>query len=227
MGRDKALIEVGGRALIEHALAALDGVCGEVLLACGSAPRYEHLGRRLVLDLRPSGATELGPLAGLAAALEATRTEWLIALGCDMPGAEAELLEALARFAEAGELDVAMFATEAGPEPLCAVYRRTCSWAAREALERGEARLTAFHAGRVSSAAGARELRVATLRAADLPSPLRARLPRAIRNLNTPADLLSAERASLEPDSLDPESGDGAVEPDAAQAPSDLRALRT
>jgi molybdopterin-guanine dinucleotide biosynthesis protein A len=227
MGRDKALIEIGGRALIEHALAALDGVCGEVLLACGSAPRYEHLGRRLVLDLRPGGATELGPLAGLAAALEATRTEWLIALACDMPGAEPELLEELARIAAAGELDVAMLATEAGPEPLCAVYRRTCSWAAREALERGEMRLTAFHGGRTSPAADARALRVATLRADDLSPRLRARLSRAVRNLNTPADVLSVERASLEPGALDPQSGDGADESDAAQAPSDLRALRS
>lgn len=190
MGRDKAAIEIGGKTLLEHALAALDPLCAEVLLASGSAPRFPDLGRREVLDAAP----DAGPLAGLVAALEASRTEWLIALACDMPGVDTRVLEELVSVAQEGGWDVTMLGAPSGPEPLCAVYRASCAPAARAALLAGRVKLTDFHSLESRSA-----LRVVTRPIDRFSAPLRGAALESARNLNTPEDLARAlERARVD-----------------------------
>ncbi len=180
MGRDKATIEFGGKTLLERAVAALEPLCVEVLLASGSAARFPQLGRREVLDAAP----DAGPLAGLVAALEASRTEWMIALACDMPGVDTRVLEELARVAQEGGWDVTMLATPTGPEPLCAVYRTSCAPAARAALRAGRVRLTDFH-----TLDDGQALRVISQPVERLSETLRGPALESIRNLNTPEDL--------------------------------------
>lgn len=150
MGRDKSLLEVRGETLLAHAIGTLEPVASEVLLACGPSERYAEYGRRLVLDRFEDG----GPLAGLEAALSASRTEWIVALACDMPRADASTL---GRLLEREDLDVCFLRTERGVEPLCAVYRRTCLAPMRAALEAGERKVVSFlRFGRLQ--AGDREL---------------------------------------------------------------------
>ena len=75
MGADKAGLRLSGPTLLERAVAELDSIAAETLLACGPASRYAELGRPLVLDRCADG----GPLAGIEAALARARTEWLAA----------------------------------------------------------------------------------------------------------------------------------------------------
>lgn len=135
MGRDKALLRIGPGTLLERAVELVEPLVGEVVLACGPEPRYGELGRRLALDGIPDG----GPLTGLAAGLAAARTEWVLALACDMPGLERGLLEGLLAAAAEG-VDVVAFADGRGDEPLCALYRPKSAlprvWAALAAGER-------------------------------------------------------------------------------------------
>lgn len=195
MGRDKALIEFEGRTLLERCLDELEAVCGRVVLACGTTPRYEQFGRELALDSR----ADAGPLAGLLAALDAARTEWTIAVACDMPHVDREVLHELARFAAAGAWDVTMLGGDLGVEPLCAVYHRRCQPHVLAALERGESRLISFHDSAIdASAAGAATLRVTEMRTDLFPPALRTRAKLAASNLNTPADL--ARATSSRPD---------------------------
>ncbi len=140
MGRDKSLLEVRGETLLARAIAVLEGVPSEVLLACGPAERYAEYGRRLVLDRFEDG----GPLAGLEAAIAAAGTEWIAALACDMPRAEPSVFRSLLERAERDGLDVCFLATEGGIEPLCAVYRNTCAGPMRAALESGDRRVVSF-----------------------------------------------------------------------------------
>ncbi len=172
MGVDKALLtDARGQSMLQRALSRLEPICGEVLLACGRAPRYGDLGRELVLDQRADG----GPLAGLEASLSRARTPWTLVLACDMPRASTEHLLALLARTEADDLDVCMFETEGGAEPLFAAYSARCLPAVRAALDRGERRMVGFHAVPVEG----RALRIAALS---------ARGTNAAQNLNTPAD---------------------------------------
>lgn len=177
MGRDKALVAVQGRTLIERSLAALCAVADQVWLASGSEPRYPHLGLTCVLDVEPGA----GPLAGLAAGLRACSTPWLAVLSCDLPLAEGEMLRGLLVRAEAGGWDAALLGLPRGSQPLFAVYRTaTCAPAVSAALRAGERRMVSFHGG----------LRVVSVAAVELGGAAE----RAGINLNTPEDLRSLEQ---------------------------------
>ena len=169
MGADKALLEVGGRRLIDAALDALRPVAGRVVLASGSERRYGELGLEVALDSIENG----GPLAGLLAGLEVADTEWCAALACDMPRAAADQLSALLERASADGLDACLLENEGGLEPLFGVYRTSCIPAIRAALAAGERRMVSFHAG----------LSVGTLRS-EGPGPA--------LNVNTPGELRAA-----------------------------------
>jgi molybdopterin-guanine dinucleotide biosynthesis protein A len=176
MGRDKSLLEIGGRTLLERAIAVLDGIAAEVLLACGPTERYAELGRPLALDAFPDG----GPLAGLEAGLRRAGTEWVAALACDMPRAEPAIFGELLERAERDGLDVCFLRTSGGIEPLCAVYRRTCLEPMRAALSKGERKVVSFLRFDPRPKAGEVELD-----------------PDLAVNLNTPAEF-RAEARSLE-----------------------------
>jgi molybdopterin-guanine dinucleotide biosynthesis protein A len=179
MGRDKAELELDGRRLVEHAIDALQGVASTILIASGARARFRELGHACVLD----PIADAGPLAGLVAGLTAARTPWIVALACDMPRARTDVLAALLERAARDDLDAALFATDRGVEPLCAVYSRRSAHAAREALALGERRMTAFHAGRD----GARKLAIASFGARELGLALAA--SDAATNVNTPEEL--------------------------------------
>ena len=186
MGADKALLEVGGRRLLDIALAALDEVAGQVLLATGERARYADTGRASVLDAFPGS----GPLGGLLAGLEAAAAAgipWVAVLACDMPRADGAVLAALLAHARGQGLDACLLELERGTQPLCAVYRSSCAPAVRASLLAGGRRMIDFHR---QPGFG---LRIGSLRV-DAPGlPAGSRM--AAWNLNTPEEL-AAERSS-------------------------------
>jgi molybdopterin-guanine dinucleotide biosynthesis protein A len=172
MGTDKALLEIDSQPLAVRVASELRKSCAEVSLV-GDPGRYGHLGLRVVPDAFPGE----GPLAGIEAALSATSRENNLIVACDMPDLHPELFESL--FALEG--DVALPQYEDGKaEPLCAVYRRGCHTAVREALVNGIRRVTDALRYLESRGFALRYLRVAHV-------PMEHR--DAFRNLNTPEDL--------------------------------------
>ena len=184
MGRDKALLPIAGRALIERPLAALKQLAPRVVLATGAQPRYPELGLECVLD----GVPDAGPLAGLCAGLEASRTTWLAVLSWDLPLARAAVLAGRQRRAMAAGWDAALLEVSRGTQPLYAVYRSSCLGPVREALRRGERRMVAFHGGLVVGSVAAALLG---------PSAERSAL-----NLNTPEDFRTLEQELARGDTM-------------------------
>ena len=92
MGRDKALIEVDGRALASIAADALRaGGAGEVFAVGGDADALEGLGLRVVPDRWPGE----GPLGGIVTALDAARCEVAVVVACDLPYVTGEAVRAV------------------------------------------------------------------------------------------------------------------------------------
>jgi molybdopterin-guanine dinucleotide biosynthesis protein A len=176
MGRDKALLEIGGRTMLQRSIDALSAVAGRVLVASGARPRAEVEGASSVLDPFPGA----GPLAGLLAGLEAAHSDWLAVLACDMPRARAATLRALLGRAVEARADACLLDLERGSQPLFAVYHRACSKAVRAALERGDRRMVSF---------------LADVRAETLPADaLGPGTALDAHNVNTPEDLARLER---------------------------------
>lgn len=190
MGADKARLELGGRGLLERAVETLRAVAPRVALACGPSPRYAELGLELVLDPDLGAGARPGPIAGILAGLEGLGAERVLALACDMPRVDAELVTALVGRARAESLDACLFESASGLEPLCAVYHRRCAAAMRAALAAGERRVVAFLAHPAEDEA---PLRVGRVHERELGGPRRERA----LNLNTPHDF-ARERARWE-----------------------------
>ena len=98
-GVDKGLVAIAGRPMIEHVLDALRPQVGELMInANRNLERYARYGCRVLPD---SQAGYLGPLAGVASALAAIRTDYLLTVPCDSPllapDLAAHLCEALDR----------------------------------------------------------------------------------------------------------------------------------
>ncbi len=89
MGRDKALIEFAGQSLIAIAIHTLQQAGLPVKIA-GSRANLE-----VFAEVIPDTFLDLGPLAGVHAALAATHAEWSVILPVDMPLLPASLLRLL------------------------------------------------------------------------------------------------------------------------------------
>jgi molybdopterin-guanine dinucleotide biosynthesis protein A len=122
MGRDKATMPVDGVELAATVLAAAARVAAPVVLV---APE-DHPARRLAAPVVADPGQ--GPLAALAAALDALDATDVLVLAGDHPGLRVELLAQLVALAPRGEA----VACRRGPrlEPLVAVYRRVPALAA-------------------------------------------------------------------------------------------------
>src|SRR5580658_8222589 len=97
-GGDKALIEIGGTAILDRVIARLaPAVTGLVLNANGDPSRFVRYGLPVIADSVPDFA---GPLAGILAGLDwaaanAPDVEWLLSVPGDCPFLPKNLVEQL------------------------------------------------------------------------------------------------------------------------------------
>lgn len=146
--REKALAEVGGEPMLRRVVRTLGAVADGVVVNCRPDQRAPFeavladldVAVRFALDDQP----DEGPLVGLLTALSAVDTECIVALGCDMPLADADALAGLVDRLGPDD-DAVVPYTDGGPEPLHAVYRvEPTRAAARAAVEADERSLRAL-----------------------------------------------------------------------------------
>lgn len=138
MGRDKAFLNLGGRPLIRVVIQRMKDVCDEVMIVAGERGSYESLGVRVVTD-RFAG---VGVLGGLHAGLAAASHDVTLAVACDMPFLNPDLLRAFVGWIEG--YDVALLRQDGEVEPLHGAYRRTCLHPIEDAIRAGERRIVSF-----------------------------------------------------------------------------------
>ncbi len=179
MGRNKALVPVGGMRLIERVVGAVQPLGDEILLIANEPESYAFLGLPCIPDQQPN----YGPLMGLYSGLAAARHELAVLVACDMPFLSTDLLGYM--LAAAAAADVVIPRTEDGQHPLHAVYRRsTCLPAIAAAIAQGKRRMIAFH-----DQVRVREIGEEEMAPLD-PTGL------ALLNVNTPEELALAEHVA-------------------------------
>ena len=150
LGGDKVLAELAGRPLALWVLDALAPCVSEVLICIDRPERASELdgldlsratraGKpRMVVD-EPAGQ---GPLAALASALAAARTDAVFAAACDYPFLVPEAVEVLLAALERHEAALPEIAGRL--HPLCGAYSRRILPKLRGALDAGQRKAVEF-----------------------------------------------------------------------------------
>jgi len=135
MGRDKAVLQLGGRMLAEIAIEKLSGICAEVAVA-GNREDLSSLAK-IVPDRRaglgPAGAVE----AGLAACLQ----PWAMFVPVDAPMVSTALLREWAELVLASKADGSYLSAVGQVQPAFILLRKELGDRIREMVGAGELRL--------------------------------------------------------------------------------------
>lgn len=177
MGRDKAFLRLGDKALIQHLLErTADLGQAETLLITNKPAAYAHLGLPMYGDALP----DKGALGGIYTALLRATCPVVLALACDMPFVDARLLRFMLSQLDA-QTDVVAPRVDGYPQGLHAIYRKTCIQPIREQLLQNRLKIIGFYP----------TVRLRYLDEADYATfdPH----ARSFTNLNTPAELAQAQ----------------------------------
>jgi len=126
----KPLLEVDGARIVDRQLALLGPRVGAVVVSAAAAAWSPV---PVVVDRVADG----GPLAGIAAALAAVTTPWILAIAGDMPWLAPGVLDRILAAAD-GAVDAAVPRVGGYPEPLVAAYHARAGAAVDAAIARGE-----------------------------------------------------------------------------------------
>jgi molybdenum cofactor guanylyltransferase len=138
MGREKALLEIGGEALILRTARLVESATGGAATVIGDSVGIRGLGLRTVADDWPGA----GPLGGIATALRVSRAPWSLLVACDLPYLTEAWLEFLISRAVRSQADAVLAMNTRGAEPLSAMYHQRAEPGMRSALAQGTRKVT-------------------------------------------------------------------------------------
>src|SRR5882672_10429878 len=137
-GRPKALIQLGGRSIVERVVAALTPVVDDLLVVTNTPELYAFLGLPMVGDVYP----DHGSLGGIYSGLRAAPGDAAFTVACDMPFLHPDVVRLVV--ARAGEADVVVPRVGAQHETMHAAYAKACLPHIEERLVAGRFKITGF-----------------------------------------------------------------------------------
>lgn len=118
-GSNKALALLKGKPLIKHVAETVASIFNDCLLVTNTPEQYGFLNMPMIRDRYQ----DMGPLAGIHAALLYISTPRAFIVACDMPNLSPELIQYLCSINEQ-EYDVIIPWSHKGQEPLFGVYHK-------------------------------------------------------------------------------------------------------
>lgn len=181
-GRDKAMIEIHGKRILDHIHAVYSDIFSEIILVTNTPQAYLDWNMLTVTDLFPVRSS----LTGIHAGLFYASRPFVFVSACDAPFLKPELVRLLISQARPGA-DVVMPETAKGFEPLCAVYSKSCLDIIEAHIRQEKLKIQrVFHQSRIN------RISEAMLRKAD-PDLV------SFININTPEDLTCVAFSEKEP----------------------------
>ncbi|MCM8856203.1 MAG: molybdenum cofactor guanylyltransferase [Candidatus Thiodiazotropha sp.] len=167
-GEDKGLIELNGKPLITHIIAAIEPQVAQILInANRNLVRYQQLGYPVFAD---SLADYQGPLAGFLTAMQTLLTADMVTLPCDGPLLPEDLVERLVRARDSEDAEIAVAHDGERLQPVYALIPKHLSTSLQHYLDNGDRKIDLWY----------NKHRVAYADFSDL--------PRTFVNINTPKE---------------------------------------
>jgi molybdenum cofactor guanylyltransferase len=175
MGQDKSFVPFEGRPLIEVVKERVAELGAETVIITNKPAEYAYLGLPMYSDITPN----MGPLGGIYTAVHQARHPYTLVVACDMPWLNRDLLTYMIGLRHQADIIVPRW--DRFPEPLHAIYNKTCLPPIHEQLQAGQLKIVRFY-GQVQ----VRFVDRAEIERFDENG-------RSFANLNTPEDLAKAE----------------------------------
>lgn len=136
LGRDKALEKIGGRYLIERVIDSLSQLGDDIIVVTAAPNQLSELHVEKVLDTYPRTGAKVGLCTGLNASL----SFYSLAVACDMPFLNIDLLRHL--IDSASGFDAVIPRIGDNIEPLHAVYSKNCIPVLEEHIRKGRMKIS-------------------------------------------------------------------------------------
>ena len=179
-GEPKALMDVGGKRIVERVVDALAAVVDDLLVVTNTPERYAFLQLPMVADRYPDG----GALGGIFTGLSAARGDAAFTVACDMPFLHPAIIRLVIE--RAGEGDVVIPRVGGQYETMHALYAKSCLPHIEARLRAGQLKIVGFF-----DAVRVTEVDAATVAAHRAPAL-------AFMNVNTPDELARARTLAAE-----------------------------
>ena len=185
MGVDKTLLLFDGEPLVRRVAETVGQVCAHVVVVTNRPEAMADADLPASVRVLTDEVAYQGPLGGLITALDSAEDEWVLAVAADMPWLKPAVVRALWDARDGAQ--VVLPVGEKGPEPLLALYHRSCLPEARRVLASGRRRLVAILPAVKSVAVPLEDLE-------ELDPGLRS-----LVNVNTPEELIEVRDESGNP----------------------------
>ena len=137
-GRPKALLELGGRRIIERVVDAVTPAVDDLLIVTNTPEVYAFLKLPMVADVYP----DHGSLGGIYSGLRAAPGEAAFTVACDMPFLHRDVVRLVVE--RAGSGDVVIPRVGGQLETLHALYAKSCVGAIETRLVAGRLKIVEF-----------------------------------------------------------------------------------
>jgi molybdopterin-guanine dinucleotide biosynthesis protein A len=139
MAREKSLLPIGGRSLIENIIAQIDAHFGTILISAGDRKKFAFLGLPVVEDDMPGQ----GPLTAVWTVLRVSPCPVNFVIACDIPVINIPFVEKILSLAPKYEI-VAPRYRDGKFEPLFAAYSRSVVPAIARQVAAGDYRISSL-----------------------------------------------------------------------------------
>ena len=173
-GKDKGLIKLNGKPMIEYAIEILKPQAGKLIInANRNHDMYSNYGYEIISD-EMSGYC--GPLAGMASVLKKIKTTYMVTAPCDSPYIPVDLVQRLVSSLKSEKAEISVAHNGERIQPVFCLLKKELISSMNDFLAKGERKIDKWfnqHA----------------LAIADFSD-----IPETFDNLNTPEDIESAEK---------------------------------
>ena len=128
-GRNKALVEVDGKRLIERVINVMQPIFKSLMIITNTPRQYDYL----QLPMHEDIIKGLGPLGGVYTGLETISSESGFFVACDMPFLQSDLIRHMVEIE--GDFDAVVPKVDWKIEPLHAIYTKNCLPAIKQLID--------------------------------------------------------------------------------------------